>query len=92
MGLAIYSQIFFSIFANTQPNFLTEANSFRYTHRGHEQMTVSTMSLANSPGFSRHLMEIVLRKYLWKALLVYIDDEIIFSSTPRIVCDALTGL
>lgn len=49
------------------------------SHRGHEQMTVSTMGLANSPAFFQHLMENILRRYLWKCLLVYIDDIIIFS-------------
>src|SRR5437016_12298502 len=31
--------------------------AFATTHRGHEQLTVSTMGLANSPGLFQHRME-----------------------------------
>ncbi len=53
--------------------------AFVTTHRGHEQLTVSTMGLANSPGFFQHRMEMIFSSYLWQWVLVYIDDIIIFS-------------
>lgn len=42
-------------------------------------LTVSTMGLANAPGFFQHRMEDLFAGYLWKYVLVYIDDIIIFS-------------
>lgn len=55
--------------------------AFVTAHRGHEMFTVSTMGLANSPGFFQHRMENLFEKYLWEFVLVYIDDIIIFSQT-----------
>jgi len=57
--------------------------AFVTTHRGHEQLTVSTMGLANSPGFFQHRMETIFGPYLWQWVLVYIDDIIIFSRTIK---------
>ncbi|RMZ86659.1 hypothetical protein DV736_g6115, partial [Chaetothyriales sp. CBS 134916] len=53
--------------------------AFVTPHRGHEMLTVATMGLINSPGFFQHRMELLLQEYLWKFVLVYIDDVIIFS-------------
>ena len=53
--------------------------AFVTPHRGHERFTVSTMGLMNSPGFFQHRMEDLFKDYLWKFLLVYIDDVIIYS-------------
>jgi hypothetical protein len=53
--------------------------AFVTPHRGHEQLTVSTMGLASSPSFFQHRMERLFGPYLWKFVLVYIDDIIIFS-------------
>jgi hypothetical protein len=53
--------------------------AFVSPHRGQEQLTVSTMGLASSPSFFQHRMEQLFGKYLWKFVLVYIDDTIIFS-------------
>ncbi|KID93902.1 Ribonuclease H-like protein, partial [Metarhizium majus ARSEF 297] len=55
--------------------------SFVTPHRGHERLTVSTMGLATSPAFFQHRMEYLFRQYLWKFVLIYIDDIIIFSRT-----------
>ena len=35
----------------------------------------------NNPGFFQHRMESLLSRYLWKTVLVYIDDVIAFSQT-----------
>ncbi|CZT02527.1 uncharacterized protein RCO7_06258 [Rhynchosporium graminicola] len=51
-------------------------------HRGHEQLTVATMGLATTPSFFQHRMESLFGPYLWKFVLVYIDDIIVFSKTP----------
>src|SRR5204862_3497090 len=40
--------------------------AFVTTHRGHEQLTVSTMGLVNSPGFFQHRMETIFEPYLWQ--------------------------
>jgi len=37
------------------------------------------MGLANSPGFIQHRMESLLHKYLWRSVVVYIDDILIAS-------------
>ena len=55
--------------------------AFVTPHRGHEMLCVATMGLINSPGFFQHRMELLLSEYLWKFVLVYIDDVIIFSRT-----------
>ncbi|KAL2060380.1 hypothetical protein VTL71DRAFT_9775 [Oculimacula yallundae] len=51
-------------------------------HRGHEMLTVATMGLATTPSFFQARMEKLFRNYLWKFVVVYIDDIIIFSRTP----------
>ncbi|KAF2963381.1 hypothetical protein GQX73_g10196 [Xylaria multiplex] len=53
--------------------------AFVTAHRGHEQFTVATMGLKTSPSFFQHRMERLFEGYLWKFVLVYIDDVIIFS-------------
>jgi hypothetical protein len=57
--------------------------AFTTPHRGLEQLTVSTMGLASSPGFFQHRMENILAQYLWSFVLVYIDDIIIFSRSTQ---------
>ena len=42
-------------------------------------LLAATMGYLNSPGFFQHRMEELLSSYLWKFVLVYIDDVIIFS-------------
>jgi hypothetical protein len=53
--------------------------AFVTPHRGQEMLTVATMGLANSPGFFQHRMESLFADYLWKFVLVYVDDIIVFS-------------
>lgn len=53
--------------------------AFVTPHRGQEYMTVSSMGLANTPGFFQHRMEDLLSRFLWNFTLVYIDDVIIYS-------------
>ena len=55
--------------------------TFVSPHRGQEWLKVSTMGLANTPGFFQHRMERLLAPYLWQFVLVYIDDVIIFSAS-----------
>ena len=57
--------------------------AFVTPHRGQEQLTVSTMGLCSSPGFFQHRMELLFGKYLWKFVLVYIDDIIVFSTSVQ---------
>lgn len=46
-------------------------------------MIISTMSLANFLIFFQHLMKNILCQYLWKCLLIYIDDIIIFFNDKK---------
>lgn len=55
--------------------------TFVTPHRGQEWLTVSTMGLANTPGFFQHRMELLLSDFLWQFVLVYVDDIIIYSPT-----------
>ena len=58
--------------------------TFVTPHRGQEQLTVATMGLANSPSFFQHRMERILSRYLWKFVLVYVDDIIVYSRSPEV--------
>ncbi len=49
-------------------------------HRDLEWFIVFSMNLNNTFEFFQHRMKKVLKKYLWKFVLVYIDDIIIFFS------------
>lgn len=53
--------------------------TFVTPHRGLERMAVATMGLTISPPFFQHRMESLFGAYLWKFVLVYIDDIIVFS-------------
>jgi hypothetical protein len=55
--------------------------TFVSQHRDLEWFIVFNMSLNNISEFFQHRMKKVLEKYLWKFVLVYIDDIIIFFST-----------
>jgi hypothetical protein len=53
--------------------------TFVTAHRGLERLKVSTMGLATTPSFFQQRMENILRPYLWKTVIVYVDDIIVFS-------------
>ena len=53
--------------------------TFVTPHRGLEWLTVSSMGLGNTPGFFQSRMEKVFKTYLWKFVLVYMDDIIVYS-------------
>jgi hypothetical protein len=55
--------------------------TFVSSHRELEWLTISSMNLNNTSRFFQHRMKRILKKYLWKFVLVYIDDIIIFFST-----------
>src|SRR2546421_12369866 len=57
--------------------------AFVTTHRRCKQLTVFTMSLADSLGFFQHRIETIFGSYLWQWVLVYINDIIIFSWTIK---------
>jgi hypothetical protein len=54
--------------------------TFVSQHRDLEWFIVFNMNLDNTFEFFQHRMKKVLEKYLWKFILVYIDDIIIFFS------------
>ena len=39
------------------------------------------MGLATTPAFFQHRMDVLLAKYLWKTVIVYIDDILVYSRT-----------
>jgi len=53
------------------------------THEGSFEWRVLPMGLMNAPGTFQRIMNSVLKKYLGKICLVYIDDVIIFSKTEE---------
>jgi predicted XRE-type DNA-binding protein len=55
--------------------------TFVSQHRELEWLTISSINLDNISRFFQHKIKRVLKKYLWKFILVYIDDIIIFFST-----------
>ena len=57
--------------------------TFMTSHHSHEQLTVSIMKLTNSSEFFQHCMKDMLQFYLWKFLLIYVNDIIIFSETLK---------
>jgi len=78
---ALHGSTIFSVLDLTKGFFQQEdrwKTAFVTPHRGHAQLTVSTMGLASSPTFFQHRMERLFGKYLWKFVLVYIDDTIVF--------------
>jgi hypothetical protein len=48
--------------------------AFSTPRRGQEQPTAAQMVLATTPAFFQHRMESLFGQYLWKFVLVYIDD------------------
>ena len=59
-----------------------EKTAFR-THDGLYQFTVMPFGLKNAPATFQRLMDTVLSGLKWKGLLVYMDDIIIYSTTPQ---------
>jgi hypothetical protein len=55
--------------------------TFVSQHREFEWLTISNMNLNNTSKFFQHKIKRILKKYLWKFVLIYIDDIIIFFST-----------
>ena len=53
--------------------------TFVTPHRGLEWLTISNMNLGNTPGFFQSRLEKIFGEYLWKFVLVYMDDIIIYS-------------
>jgi len=46
-------------------------------------LTVATMGLATTPAFFQARMEKLFRQYLWKFVVIYINNVIVFSATPK---------
>lgn len=63
--------------------------SFVTSHCDHEKLMIFTMRLTNLSDYFQHLMKNLLKSYLWKNLLVYIDNIIIFSAFSNQHCKHL---
>jgi hypothetical protein len=66
--------------------------AFVTPYRGHEQLTVSIMGLSTSPAFFQYRMEKLFGGYLWKFVLVYINNTIIFSRDIETHIDHLSSI
>ncbi|CDO77172.1 hypothetical protein BN946_scf184675.g4 [Trametes cinnabarina] len=53
------------------------------THRGLHQFKRMPFGLRNGPSIFQRIMQGVLAPYLWMFTLVYIDDIVVYSSTPE---------
>lgn len=56
---------------------------FVISHCEQEMLTVSTMNLINSSKFFQHWMKNLFINYLWKFILIYVDNIIVFSQTLK---------
>ena len=63
--------------------------SFITSHCDHERLMIFIMRLANLLSYFQHLMKNFLKSYLWKNLLIYIDDIIIFLTFLDQYCEHL---
>ena len=63
------------------------------TRYGHFQFRVMPFGLTNAPRTFMHLMHTVLREYVDKPVIVFLDDILVFSKDPvehtRHVCKVL---
>ncbi|KAK9395734.1 PEG10: Retrotransposon-derived protein PEG10 [Crotalus adamanteus] len=53
------------------------------THYGHFEYTVMPFGLTNTPGVFMHFMHDVFRDLLDRFVVIYLDDILIYSSSPR---------
>ena len=52
-------------------------------HKKQKWLTISIMNLINTSNFFQHRMKKLLNSYLWKFMLIYVDDVIIYFSSLK---------
>ena len=59
------------------------------TKSGHYHFNVMSFCLCNAPASFQRVMEAILKRLIWKCVVIYLDDIIVYSKTPQDHCDDL---
>lgn len=55
--------------------------TFATRHGGAKRLTRSIMGYLNSPSFCQRIMDRLIKRYRWTAMMIYIDDLVIYTQS-----------